>query len=191
MLALQEIFKKYEGNGRDCWEGSDKGSAHSYVDVYAKEFEIFRDKEIRMLEIGICSGGSLVAWSDYFLHPDTEIIGVDVNLSYVKHRKDNDLRLKMYELDGTSGLTAHLLGGSFDIIIDDGCHYKQSQIASLDIFAPRLREGGIYVIEDILNFDDASLICKYGEEKHNLTGIVHDRRHIKGDQCDVMIVFKK
>ena len=37
----------------------------------------------------------------------------------------------------------------FDIIIDDGGHYMQQQLLSLIYLFPRLREGGIYIIEDV------------------------------------------
>ncbi len=37
----------------------------------------------------------------------------------------------------------------FDIIIDDGSHADSDQWKSLGNFFPYLKEGGIYVIEDI------------------------------------------
>ena len=41
---------------------------HHYFDVYARHFGPYRDKPIRMLEIGVFRGGSLRMWKDYF-HP--------------------------------------------------------------------------------------------------------------------------
>ena len=39
--------------------------------------------------------------------------------------------------------------GKIDVIIDDGDHVDQSQLATLRNFWPLLRDGGLYIIEDI------------------------------------------
>jgi cephalosporin hydroxylase len=36
-----------------------------------------------------------------------------------------------------------------DVIIDDGLHTKEAQIATLRNFFPALRAGGLYVVEDV------------------------------------------
>jgi hypothetical protein len=36
-----------------------------------------------------------------------------------------------------------------DVIIDDGLHTKESQIATLRNFFPALRMGGLYIVEDV------------------------------------------
>jgi hypothetical protein len=36
-----------------------------------------------------------------------------------------------------------------DLIIDDGLHTKEAQIATLKNFYPALRPGGLYVVEDV------------------------------------------
>lgn len=186
---MEEIFRKYQGNGVNCWEGTDKGSAHSYVEIYEQEFAPFREAPIRMLEIGICSGASLLAWGEYFTHPDANIKGIDVNLSFMKYGI-HDPRITTLCLDGTRSETAATLGGTFDIVIDDGSHLPQDQATALELFGPRIRNGGIYVIEDVLDIRNCDPLVQIGASV-GLTGTVHDRRHVKGDPYDIMIVFHK
>ncbi|MGI9263102.1 MAG: class I SAM-dependent methyltransferase, partial [Woeseiaceae bacterium] len=57
---------------------------HHYFDIYARHFERFRDRPIRMLEIGVFRGGSLRMWKDYS-HPDSTIVGIDVDESCAAH----------------------------------------------------------------------------------------------------------
>src|SRR4029434_590297 len=40
--------------------------------------------------------------------------------------------------------------GPFDVVIDDASHQLDQIVASFDIFAPHMRIGGVYVIEDTL-----------------------------------------
>ena len=46
-------------------------------------------------------------------------------------------------------LTKHFENDSFDIIIDDGNHSFEYQLLTLQNFFPKLKKGGIYVIEDV------------------------------------------
>ena len=49
----------------------------SYFSEYDFCFRDFRDRNIRLLEIGVSKGGSLAAWEEYF--PHAEIVGVDID----------------------------------------------------------------------------------------------------------------
>src|SRR5690349_11812103 len=59
--------------------------------------------------------------------------------------------------------TINTTQGYFDIIIDDGGHTMRQQITSLIYLLPKVRSGGIYVIEDLhtsymINLNGASLV---------------------------------
>ena len=187
---MQAIFEKYQGNGINCSVGTDKGSAHSYTRVYEEVLPKFQHDPVRILEIGICSGGSLMAWSEFFTHPRAEIVGIDLTLRYVCFNI-TDPRVKMLVADGTKEDTADFLGQDWDIVIDDGSHSPFDQATSMQIFGKRLRPGGVYVIEDILDIKNAFKLCELGETAFGWKGTVHDLRHVKGDQADVIIVFQK
>ena len=62
-------------------------------------------------------------------------------------------------------------GGEFDIIIDDGMHTENSIMTSFVSLFPALNEGGLYVVEDIINmpniiqyFSDLSKKINYWPE---------------------------
>jgi hypothetical protein len=103
---------------------------------------------VRVLEIGIYSGGSLDMWRDYF-GPRAEIYGVDIEPA-----------CKAYERDGTRIFIGDQADQSFwqrfkrqvpvlDIVIDDGGHEPTQQIVTLEELLPHLRPGGVYLCEDI------------------------------------------
>ena len=48
--------------------------------------------------------------------------------------------------------------GYFDVIVDDGGHTMSQQITSFTYLLPKVRSGGVYVIEDLLT----SYMLQYG-----------------------------
>ncbi len=72
MKSLLEIYEKYQysdGHG-------DKGTAHSYIEVYEELFNPYRFNST-ILEIGLAYGESFMMWREYFI--DSTIIGVDIS----------------------------------------------------------------------------------------------------------------
>jgi hypothetical protein len=131
--------------------GTDKEFNHRYCTAfYDKEFEKYRDKEIRLLEIGIHRGGSLALWHEYF--PKAYIIGVDSLDFGAKYNTRNYDRVKVVYADGYRLDFAETLP-TFDIIIDDGPHTKESHLQSLQVYLSKLKEGGVFVIEDISHME--------------------------------------
>ena len=50
---------------------------HGYIQKYESYFEKIRDEKLKILEIGIADGKSLLTWSDYF--KNSIIIGIDIH----------------------------------------------------------------------------------------------------------------
>ncbi len=119
-----------------------------YLDVYEKHFAQFRDTKLNFLEIGVYKGGSLEMWRSYF-GPEAAIWGVDI-----------DPQCRAYETPGTRvrigsqddpvflrGVIDEM--GAPDLILDDGSHVAAHQEASFRTLFPLLKDGGLYVIEDL------------------------------------------
>ena len=50
---------------------------HGYIEIYDSYFKDLRNKELKVLEIGVADGKSLLTWSDYF--KNSTIIGIDIH----------------------------------------------------------------------------------------------------------------
>ena len=114
---------------------------------YETFFSCLREKEIRLLELGIYKGGSLLLWRDYF--PNGIIAGLDKNpVSLV----DPTGRIHTYQgLQQDPAILNSIASelGPFDIVIDDASHRGEITRASFwHLFPNHLKPGGIYVIED-------------------------------------------
>lgn len=127
--------------------GSDKQrpGQHSYGATYEAIFRRFRYRRIKILEIGLLGGDSLLSWRCYF--PFATTIGIDIDPKPELAGK----KTRVYAADQSSaGDLAALVvkEGPFDIIIDDGSHQNAHQIFTFLQLFESLSDGGVYVIED-------------------------------------------
>ena len=60
---------------------------HQYIKVYESYFEKIRDEKLKILEIGIADGKSLLTWSDYF--KNSIIVGIDIHRINIVEKKLN------------------------------------------------------------------------------------------------------
>lgn len=142
--------------------GSDKGSSkHRYTELYGMLFHPYRTQAIRFLEMGLQIGGpehgasadrqttdlpSVRMWLDYF--PKAQIHGLDVSdFSWFSHDRFTFHRCDMDHREMIAAAAAGM--PDLDIVIDDASHASHhQQNAFLEIF-PRLKAGGLYIIEDL------------------------------------------
>jgi predicted O-methyltransferase YrrM len=171
---------------------TDKEWGHKYISYfYNDKFMKYKNKKIKLLEIGVESGYSIELWKSFFLKAD--IIGVDVKLGY-KPKNSDDLYL--YEMDAYSDKTIDFLldkHGKFDIIIDDGPHTYESQDFFLKNYDKILNEGGLIVLEDV----PLSYIDKLMEYNPNYSKLETDKPQMNYDNDprfntynDSAIIFK-
>jgi SAM-dependent methyltransferase len=120
-----------------------------------------RDRPIRLLEMGLQIGGpehgrragrqttdlpSVRMWLEYF--PHAEIVGLDVSDFGWFH--DPRFRFIRCDMDKRAEIArAAAAEGPFDIIIDDASHASHHQQFALLEWWPKLRPGGLYIIEDL------------------------------------------
>jgi hypothetical protein len=136
--TLSQLAKKYNTNKVD----------HNYTPFYER---LFFDKKncTSFFEIGISEGSSLLMWQDYF--KNATIYGIDL---FIPNSVLNQPRIKFNVADQSS--TEQLENtikiwdvSSFDIIIDDGGHTVKQQRTSLETLWKYVKDGGIYIIEDL------------------------------------------
>lgn len=137
---IARLFNEHRGRLITKWS--------HYPDLYERHFGPFRGEKVRFLEIGVQFGGSLELWRKYF-GPEAVIFGIDID-PQCADRVDAPNKVRI----GSQADPAFLRGvvdemGRPDIILDDGSHVGEHQIASFETLFPLLKEGGLYVIEDV------------------------------------------
>ena len=68
---------------------------HGYIKIYEKYFESIRNENLKILEIGIADGKSLLMWSDYF--KNSTVIGIDIHKIDVKEKKLDRNNIKLHQ----------------------------------------------------------------------------------------------
>lgn len=131
---------------------TDKWGRHFYTPHYQAHFSRFRLKKFNFLEIGVggyedpySGGNSLRMWRSYF--PYAKIFSLDIyDKSPQEERRIKIFRGSQVDLDFLQSVCDR--AGEFDIIVDDGSHLNEHVITSFEFLFPKLKPGGIYVVED-------------------------------------------
>ena len=121
----------------------------SYLLEYESILAGLRDGEVRILELGVSSGASLLMWRDYL--PRGIVVGLDIDAMPGTITGRDRIHFVRASQDDTVALdkAAELAGGAFDLIIDDASHIGYLTKRSLLYLFPRwLKPGGTYAIED-------------------------------------------
>lgn len=149
---LLKIRHTFNLNKLGLMFNTDKAVGHYYLPHYQHHFWPYKFKTINLLEIGVggyerpdYGGHSLRMWKSYF--PFGKIFSLDI------HDKSElqENRIKIFQ---GSQVDASFLEkvvheiGDLDIIIDDGSHINEHVIETFKLLFPKLKDGGIYVIED-------------------------------------------
>ena len=153
--------------------GNDKITHHRYDLIYPMFLSQFNDK-IKMLEVGLGDGSggtgySRNMWKEFF--PDSDIFVMDIHNEFedeigvvIKGDQSN-----LLDLERTSNLV-----GELDFIIDDGSHHPEHQVKTFNYFFNKnLKNGGLYIIEDIECSYWNPNESIYGYETGNLNIVEH------------------
>jgi predicted O-methyltransferase YrrM len=118
-----------------------------YFEVYEQYFSRYCNRPIRMLEIGVFKGGSIQMWKNYF-PKGSQIVGIDIDKKCKRFEEDGvAIRIGSQE-DADFLKSVNDEFGPFDIVLDDGSHIMEHQIASFECLFPLIAEDGVYMCED-------------------------------------------
>jgi hypothetical protein len=142
--------------------GSDKNTWHNYTQIYFLLMEKYRNENINLFEMGIGTnnvnitsnmgangrpGASLRAWSEFF--PNATIFAADIDKNILFQEE----KIKTFYCDQLSPEVIQSMWSSievdFDIIVDDGLHTFEANVCLFENSIHKLKEDGIYIIEDI------------------------------------------
>lgn len=156
--------------------------ASNYTSVYEFLMLPLKNEKIKLLEIGVGTvtktpiygmvhvpsgmagwkethenyvpGASLRAWRDFFT--EGEIFGVDIQPDCLI--EEDRLKTFIFDSRESKEVDNYFEDESLDIIIDDGDHDPNSQIITIYNFYKKLKNGGLYIIEDVV---DSATVCEY------------------------------
>jgi len=166
---------------KDKYYGGDKTSdGQGFTAFYEALLAPLRHQpHVHFLEVGVWYGKSLAMWADFFGVDGSPsgtctIHGVDIHLGrFYEHRPELERQgafrrntVELHEVDtasdGFEGFARDALP-ELHAVLDDGCHTAASQWRCLQLLFPRLRPGGLYIIEDIESsaafFSNSSSSC--------------------------------
>lgn len=123
-----------------CWHGRQIDKWSHYPTIYEKHFDKYRNRSVRILELGVDHGGSLQIWKGYF-GEGAEIIGIDINPACKEYEES---QISIHIMDERDPSIAGF--GPFDIVIDDGSHILGNQVIAFRNLWPATT--GVYLIED-------------------------------------------
>lgn len=119
-----------------------------YLPVYENHLSNYVNKDFNFLEIGVSKGGSLQMFREYF-GSKAVIFGIDIDKNCFK-LNGIDAQVRIGNQSDINFLDSVINEMEYiDVVLDDGSH-KMNDIKNsfLHIF-PKLKEGGIYIIEDL------------------------------------------
>jgi hypothetical protein len=127
---------------------------HGYAKFYEFHFNHFKNKEIKLLEIGTWKGASVASFYYYF--NKAIIFCLDrnykfqfksnrINFFYCNTRNSDDL--KKFE-----DLLINKKSENLDLIIDDASHIYSDILINFKNFFKKVKSGGFYVIEDFNHY---------------------------------------
>jgi hypothetical protein len=158
MKTLSEINEELKAQyGETSLDFTDKGAAtgHSYISFYSKYFDPKRS-DVKLLEVGISSGGSALLWSSYF--EKYQIDTFDYHSGFASPTPFQEQLLANPNIKLSFNQNSHdekwantFQDNYYDFIIDDGDHDIRSQWKTMLLYWPKVAVGGTYFVEDLLN----------------------------------------
>ncbi len=133
--------------------GSDKGpNHHGYSVHYYEILKGLQHSPLVFLEIGVGGyqypdrgGGSLRAFEEFFTKG--QIHGIDIyDKSPMNKGRVHTHLMSQTNREGLRALLTNI--GTPDIILDDGSHVNAESIITFETLFPKLKKGGIYIVED-------------------------------------------
>lgn len=204
-LFLNDLCDKYGSDkGTNTDQSGKEWPFHNYTKVYAEIFSSIKDDELNIFECGLGTnninipsnmgadgkpGASLRVWRDYFLNAN--IYGADIDKD-ILFEED---RIKTGYMDQLNKKEVKSLfdkfGITFDIMIDDGLHTAEAAKSLYDSSFKYLKNGGVYIIEDmgLLDLED---VVKYVSSKGN--NEVNVYKSIDGNtriDNNLIVIYKK
>lgn len=199
---LCEIGKKYDTDKTSQRNNvTNHRHCHPYTLFYDGLFKNKKDKPLKIAELGILDGASLLMWNEYF--KNAEIYGFEYNdnlINKFKHNFNND-RITLANIDVTNkesiAKAFSELNLLYDIIVEDTTHQFEDQIRVIENSYQYLKPGGMLIIEDIFksynetNYIDRLTPILKNFQDYYFVELDHNNKNSTGWNNDKLFVLIK
>jgi hypothetical protein len=174
---------------------TDKNTTHSYLPLYQTLLGSKKETAKNVLEVGICLGGSIKLWKDFFTNAN--VYGLDVmDISSVwegiRNREDIILHTSTDAYD-EEVFRKNFLDKDikFDFMLDDGPHSLESMVQFIKLYSQILADDGILIIEDVQAYEWIGILSNQVPEHLRKYIKVYDLRQNKGRYDDIVFTIDK
>jgi hypothetical protein len=136
------VYFNTREEGRGIWKWT------HYFEIYQKHLAKFVGRDVHVVEIGVCSGGSLKMWRHYF-GPRCHVTGVDIEEACRAYEDEHTSISIGDQADREFWRSFRERAPTIDVLIDDGGHTCEQQRVTLEEMLPHIRPGGVYLCEDV------------------------------------------
>ena len=173
---------------------TDKNTIHSYLELYQRLLVSKKYTAKNVLEVGICDGGSIKLWNDFFVN--ATIYGLDImDKSKVWNSiiKDNIVLYTSTDAYNQDFFTTHFLDKNiqFDLLLDDGPHTLDSMLQFIRLYSQVMTDDGILIIEDVQSWEWIEFLSNSVPEHLKKYIKVYDLRNNKGRYDDIVFSIDK
>jgi cephalosporin hydroxylase len=174
---------------------TDKNTIHSYLPLYQNLLINKRESAKNVLEVGICHGGSIKLWSDFFTNAN--VYGLDImNSNNVWEVIKNNEKIILYtstDAYNNDFFINHFLNKNIrcDFMLDDGPHSLESMIQFIKLYSQIMTDDGILIIEDVQSWDWIDILKNEVPENLKQFIKVYDLRPNKNRYDDIVFTIDK
>jgi hypothetical protein len=174
---------------------TDKNTTHSYLPLYQKLLINKKETAKNVLEVGICNGGSIKLWNDFFTN--ATIYGLDImNINDVWENIKNKEQIILHtskDAYNEDFFTAKFLYKNIkcDFMLDDGPHTLESMKQFIKLYSQIMTDDGILIIEDVQDINWIDILTNETPEHLKQFIKVYDLRPNKGRYDDIVFTIDK
>jgi len=170
---------------------TDKNTRHSYLPLYQKLLVSKKETAKNVLEIGICYGGSIKLWNEFFTNATIHALDI-LHINQIwDNIKNNDKIILYTSVDAYNNdfFINNILRQNikFDFMLDDGPHTLETMTQFIRLYAQLMTDDGILIIEDVQSWKWIDVLINETPEHLKKYINIYDLRSIK--KCDDDIVF--
>jgi len=174
---------------------TDKNTVHSYLPLYQKLLINKRETAKNVLEVGICYGGSIKLWSDFFTN--ATVYGLDImNMDDVWESIKNNEKIILHT--STNAYDNDFFSNNFlhknircDFMLDDGPHSLESMVQFIKLYSQIMTDDGILIIEDVQSWDWIETLKDTVPENLKQCIKIYDLRPNKNRYDDIVFTIDK